>query len=381
MLEIPESLGLYIHIPWCIKKCPYCDFNSHQSESSNLPEQQYLEALITDFSSEISALDMPRTVSSVFIGGGTPSLLSPEFYAALFAELRSHIDFKIDAEITMEANPGAVEAGHFSGFREVGINRLSIGVQSFSDKALNALGRIHNATDAKRAFSSARIAGFDNINIDLMHGLPGQTLQAGLDDIQQAIALKPEHISWYQLTIEKNTEFYKRPPKLPAEDALHDIATQGGLLLLKNNYQQYEVSAYALKGIKQSEHNKNYWLFGDYLGIGAGAHSKLSKNEKVMRHWKTRGPTDYMRANNQRSGQRIIAPDELPVEFMMNALRLNDGFEKSLFTRRTGLKLSMLENKLQQLQDDGMLEIDGKRVRPSARGRQFLDDLVAQFIA
>jgi len=381
MLEIPESLGLYIHIPWCIKKCPYCDFNSHQSESSNLPEQQYLEALITDFSSEISALDMPRTVSSVFIGGGTPSLLSPEFYAALFAELRSHIDFKIDAEITMEANPGAVEAGHFSGFREVGINRLSIGVQSFSDKALNALGRIHNATDAKRAFSSARIAGFDNINIDLMHGLPGQTLQAGLDDIQQAIALKPEHISWYQLTIEKNTEFYKRPPKLPVEDALHDIATQGGLLLLKNNYQQYEISAYALKGIKQSEHNKNYWLFGDYLGIGAGAHSKLSKNEKVMRHWKTRGPTDYMRANNQRSGQRIIAPDELPVEFMMNALRLNDGFEKSLFTRRTGLKLSMLENKLQQLQDDGMLEIDGKRVRPSARGRQFLDDLVAQFIA
>ena len=381
MLEIPESLGLYIHIPWCIKKCPYCDFNSHQSESSNLPEQQYLEALITDFSSEISALDMPRTVSSVFIGGGTPSLLSPEFYAALFAQIRSHIDFKIDAEITMEANPGAVEAGHFSGFREVGINRLSIGVQSFSDKALNALGRIHNATDAKRAFSSARIAGFDNINIDLMHGLPGQTLQAGLDDIQQAIALKPEHISWYQLTIEKNTEFYKRPPKLPVEDALHDIATQGGLLLLKNNYQQYEISAYALKGIKQSEHNKNYWLFGDYLGIGAGAHSKLSKNEKVMRHWKTRGPTDYMRANNQRSGQRIIAPDELPVEFMMNALRLNDGFEKSLFTRRTGLKLSMLENKLQQLQDDGMLEIDGKRVRPSARGRQFLDDLVAQFIA
>jgi oxygen-independent coproporphyrinogen-3 oxidase len=381
MLEYPKSLGLYIHIPWCIKKCPYCDFNSHQSNSQTLPEQDYLKALLADFESEIALFDRARNVSSVFIGGGTPSLLSPKFYATLLSVIQSRVEFNNDIEITMEVNPGAVEKTYFKGFREAGINRLSIGVQSFSDNALTALGRIHTAGDAECAFVAAREAGFNNINIDLMHGLPKQTLAAAKHDLHTAMALKPEHLSWYQLTIERNTAFYKQPPTLPVEDTLHEISLQGEALLLANGYHQYEVSAYALNNDKPSAHNKNYWLFGDYIGIGAGAHGKLSLNGKVMRRWKTRTPADYMQGSNQLAGERVVCHEDLPAEFMMNALRLNEGFELDVFSQRTGLGLSVLNENLQRLEKDGLLQRYGQRVAATARGRRFLDNLVAQFVA
>lgn len=372
--------GLYIHIPWCIKKCPYCDFNSHvHEEGEGLPKEKYLQALLADLDDEIKLFQFPPVIQSVFIGGGTPSLMSASFYRRLFDALRQRTDIDAAAEITLEANPGTVDEVNFEGYVDAGINRLSLGVQSFSNDALKKLGRIHSADDAERAFIKARDAGFDNINIDLMHGLPGQSLQDALRDIQWAIDLGPEHVSWYQLTIEPNTAFYKFPPILPAEELLTEIYLAGLKKLSDKQYRQYEVSAFARPGY-QSRHNSNYWLFGDYLGIGAGAHGKITTGAHVVRRWKTRAPRDYLIKKEKLAGQKTVAAGELPVEFMMNALRLNDGFEQALFEQRTRQSISVIQPVLEQLTDAGLLTTLAGKICATAKGRLFLNDVIAAFM-
>ncbi len=384
MINTPP-LGLYIHIPWCVKKCPYCDFNSHEHSSTQLPEKEYLNALINDLDSELEVVDAQREIHSVFIGGGTPSLLSGEFYIHLFAALNQRLIFSADAEITIEANPGAVDETHFKGFIDAGINRISLGAQSFSDTALKRLGRIHDNRSIYHAFETARNCGFDNINIDLMHGLPEQSLAEGLDDLKAAFELSPEHISWYQLTIEKNTVFYNQPPTLPVENILDNLFMTGLDALTDAGYQQYEVSAFA-RDSKQSRHNKNYWRFGDYIGIGAGAHGKISGSDgSVSRRWKTRSPSDYLykedkpNTENKLAGTTLITKEDLPLEFMMNALRLNQGFTQQLFEQRTGLDFSQVKNTIAQLQAQGLMETSDKFYRTSQKGRLFLNNVIAKF--
>ena len=390
MINTPP-LGLYIHIPWCVKKCPYCDFNSHEHHSKQLPEKEYLNALINDLDSELKLVDEQREIHSVFIGGGTPSLLSGDFYIQLFAALNQRLNFSVNAEITIEANPGAVDEANFKGFIDAGINRISLGAQSFSDAALNRLGRIHDNRSIYHAFETARKCGFDNINIDLMHGLPEQTLAEGLDDLKSAFELSPEHISWYQLTIEKNTVFYNRPPTLPVENILDNLFITGLETLANAGYQQYEVSAFA-RDAKQSQHNKNYWRFGDYIGIGAGAHGKITDdNGAVTRRWKTRSPSDYLnlesninaenniKIENKLAGSTVIAKEDLPLEFMMNALRLNQGFTSQLFEQRTGLDFSLVQEPILQLQDQGLMDLSGKHYHTTEKGRLFLNNVIAKF--
>ncbi|MEC9482594.1 MAG: radical SAM family heme chaperone HemW, partial [Halomonas sp.] len=298
MNQLPP-LSLYVHVPWCVRKCPYCDFNSHGvGRSAELPEDGYLTALLADLDADL-ALAGQRELTSVFIGGGTPSLMSADFYGRFFAALNERLALSRDCEITLEANPGTVEQRRFAGYREAGINRLSIGVQSFQPAQLEALGRIHSGTEAERAVTSARCAGFDNINLDLMHGLPGQDVAQAIDDLEQALALSPEHLSWYQLTLEPNTEFHSQPPRLPEDDTLWDIQDAGHQRLEQAGYNRYEISAYARPG-RRSRHNLNYWRFGDYLGIGAGAHGKLSRpgasgTLDIERRWKSRQPDAYLR--------------------------------------------------------------------------------------
>ena len=378
MINTPP-LGLYIHIPWCVKKCPYCDFNSHEHHSKQLPEKAYLKALINDLDSELKVVDGQRNIHSVFIGGGTPSLLSGDFYIQLFAALNQRLVFSANAEITIEANPGAVDEANFKGFIDAGINRLSLGAQSFSDAALNRLGRIHDNRSIYQAFETARNCGFDNINIDLMHGLPEQSLAEGLDDLKSAFELAPEHISWYQLTIEKNTVFYNRPPTLPVENILDNLFITGLDVLADAGYRQYEVSAFA-RDSKQSQHNKNYWHFGDYMGIGAGAHGKISSNDgSVVRRWKTRSPSDYLKTENNLAGSILINKDDLPLEFMMNALRLNQGFTSQLFEQRTGLDFSRVKNSIGQLQTQGLMETSGEYFHTTDKGRLFLNNVISKF--
>lgn len=384
MINTPP-LGLYIHIPWCVKKCPYCDFNSHEHSSTQLPEKEYLNALINDLDSELEVVDAQREIHSVFIGGGTPSLLSGEFYIHLFTALNQRLIFSADAEITIEANPGAVDETHFKGFIDAGINRISLGAQSFSDTALKRLGRIHDNRSIYHAFETARNCGFDNINIDLMHGLPEQSLAEGLDDLKAAFELSPEHISWYQLTIEKNTVFYNQPPTLPVENILDNLFMTGLDALTDAGYQQYEVSAFA-RDSKQSRHNKNYWRFGDYIGIGAGAHGKISGSDgSVSRRWKTRSPSDYLykedkpNTENKLAGTTLITKEDLPLEFMMNALRLNQGFTQQLFEQRTGLDFSQVKNTIAQLQAQGLMETSDKFYHTSQKGRLFLNNVIAKF--
>lgn len=378
---IQPPLSLYIHIPWCVKKCPYCDFNSHEATGEHvlaLPEKEYLQALVRDAKSERTLIDPTREIVSVFIGGGTPSLMSGDFYIELFSSLGAIFKFANDAEITLEANPGAIDAAHFTGFIDAGINRLSIGAQSFSNDSLQRLGRIHSADNIYRAFDIARNAGFNNINIDLMHGLPEQTLTAGLFDLDSAFQLSPEHISWYQLTIEKNTVFYNQTPKLPAENLLDDLFLKGQQRLAAEGYLQYEVSAFARD--RQSAHNKNYWQFGDYVGIGAGAHGKLSLGGgDIVRRWKTRTPADYMAAADQLAGSTTVLQDDLPLEFMMNALRLNEGFTAALFNQRTGMSFDVVKRQVIRLQERGLLEQAEDYYRPSVKGRLFLNDVIAAF--
>lgn len=376
-VAVRPPLSLYIHVPWCVRKCPYCDFNSH-AFTGTIPESAYLEALLEDLDQDLTyATDRP--IETVFIGGGTPSLMSGEFYDRLFRELRARLVFAVDAEITLEANPGTLEAGRFEAFRKAGINRLSIGVQSFNPGHLKALGRIHDTDAAHRAIRAARRAGFDNFNIDLMHGLPGQTPQQALEDIQTALDYKPPHLSWYQLTLEPNTEFYSRPPDLPDDDHLWDIYRRGSDLLHLQGYQDYEVSAWSLHG-KASRHNLNYWTFGDYLAVGAGAHGKISLADgSIRRYWKTRQPDAYLnRIGSRTAGTDVIANEDLPLEFMMNALRLKEGVDESLFSERTGLPLTTVGVKLELLRSEKLLEKD--RLQATDLGQRYLNSLLERFL-
>ena len=376
MQTIP--LGLYIHLPWCERKCPYCDFNSH--EARTIPEMEYVDALLRDLKIDRD-LAGGRPVSTLFIGGGTPSLFSPAAIARLLAGIGSLIELSPSLEASMEANPGSAEAEKFAGFREAGINRLSLGVQSFDDGLLQALGRVHNSEQARAALEYARQAGFDSINIDLMHGLPGQTVAGAEADLRAALAFGPPHLSWYQLTIEPNTLFHKRPPLLPVEDALADIQEAGEILLASAGYRQYEVSAYSREGFS-CRHNLNYWSFGDYLGIGAGAHGKVSfADGRIQRYAKKRQPADYMAAAGKAFTARRheLADADRAGEFMLNALRLNEGFSLAQFSARTGLDPGAVNATLQRLEQRGLLESAGEWIRASDLGRRFLDSVIAEF--
>ncbi|WP_330926076.1 radical SAM family heme chaperone HemW [Candidatus Sororendozoicomonas aggregata] len=379
MLRLPP-LSLYIHVPWCVKKCPYCDFNSHVANQEGIPETQYLAALIADLHQEISKVQ-GRPLASIFIGGGTPSLLSPRAYKQLLSTLQQEMAFAEDIEITLEANPGTYEHGRFQGYLEAGINRLSLGVQSFQDEKLKGLGRIHSADEAICAITSLAESGFANINIDLMHGLPGQSPEDALYDLQTAIDFQPTHISWYQLTIEPNTVFYSKTPLLPPDDTLWSIQEAGQSRLAMHGYTQYEISAYSRPG-RQARHNVNYWQFGDYLGIGAGAHGKWTCKEtgKVYRNWKTRIPSDYLSPDKPfRAGQRTLAEDELPLEFMMNALRLHEGVPAGFYSDYTGLSLRSVSSAWETAIAKGLMVDSPNRLAPTPRGRLFLNDLLAIF--
>ena len=374
---VRPPLSLYIHVPWCVRKCPYCDFNSH-AFTGTIPESAYLQALLEDLDQDL-AFATDRPIETVFIGGGTPSLMSGDFYDRLFRELRARLAFATNAEITLEANPGTLEAGRFDAFRAAGINRLSIGVQSFNPDHLKTLGRIHDADAAHRAIRAARRAGFDNFNIDLMHGLPGQTPGQALEDIQTALDYKPPHLSWYQLTLEPNTEFYSRPPELPDDDHLWDIYRRGSDYLHQHGYEDYEVSAWSLQG-RASRHNLNYWTFGDYLALGAGAHGKISLVDGgIRRYWKTRQPDASLnRIGSRTAGSDAIAVDDLPLEFLMNALRLKEGVDESLFSERTGLPLTTVGVKLEQLRNEKLLVSD--RLQATDLGQRYLNSLLERFL-
>lgn len=377
-------LSLYVHLPWCVKKCPYCDFNSHAGQ--DIPEAAYLEQLKRDLLADTVFAD-GRPLRSIFFGGGTPSLMSPDFYKDLLSFVGQHLELTPVTEITLEANPGTTEADKFAGYREAGINRLSLGVQSFQPAYLETLGRIHSGQDAIRAVAQARQAGFDNFNLDLMHGLPRQDASAALADLQQAIDLNPTHLSWYQLTIEQNTEFYRHPPVLPEDDALWEIQQAGIELLQKADFSQYEVSAFSRPG-RQAQHNLNYWEFGDYLGIGAGAHGKVTQGIdgllRIQRYRKTRLPKDYLNATynlqpqpSLRIGEELIGSQDLPFEFMMNALRLTAGVPESLYQERTGLPLVEITPVLAKLRKLGLMK-DAK-LATTEKGLLFLNDVLSEF--
>lgn len=375
-------LGLYIHFPWCVRKCPYCDFNSHEAKG-NVPELAYINALVQDLEQDLP-LVWGRRISSIFIGGGTPSLLSPESLDALLSSIRARLAFNPGIEITLEANPGAVDYAKFEEFYSLGINRISIGVQSFADHCLQALGRVHNSQDAVMAIESAQKAGFNNFNIDLMFGLPGQSMSMAVNDINTAIALNPSHISYYQLTIEPNTLFHNKPPVLPVEEDIYAIQQACQSRLGESGFKQYEVSAYASEG-HQCAHNVNYWQFGDYLGIGAGAHAKISNasEQSIKRYWKVKNPQDYIgkvATSEHISGSRTLSRKEAGFEFMMNALRLTDGFETELFTRHTGLPMLVVEKQLKEAQLRGLIDWDVRKISPTIQGYQFLNDLLEQFL-
>ena len=372
-------LALYIHIPWCVRKCPYCDFNSHTA-SAVLPEEEYVDALLADLDQDLHAVH-GRVLSSIFFGGGTPSLFSAPALGRLLGGVEQRIAFASDIEITLEANPGTFEQEKFSAYRQLGINRLSIGVQSFQPAKLQGLGRIHTGDEAVRAAAMARQAGFDNFNLDLMHGLPDQSLEDALDDLRQAIALAPTHLSWYQLTLEPNTVFWNQPPTLPEDDILWDIQEAGQTLLAEHGYAQYEVSAYAKPG-RAARHNLNYWAFGDFIGIGAGAHGKLSHPDgRIVRTWKTRLPKDYLNpAKAFQAGEKLLTVEELPFEFLMNALRLSDGVEAQLFAQRTGLSLEHLAKARQLAEHKGLLQVEPTRLAATPQGQLFLNDLLQYFL-
>ncbi len=375
-------LALYVHLPWCVRKCPYCDFNSHAVKPGRaVPEEDYVAALLRDLDHDRARLDA-RPLQSVFLGGGTPSLFAPPAIAQLLAGLRARLALAPDVEITLEANPGTVDAARLAGFRAAGVNRLSLGVQSFDDAKLRALGRIHDAAAAVHTVHAARAAGFDNLNLDLMFGLPGQDCGQALADLDAALALAPEHLSLYQLTLEPNTAFHRSPPPLPDEDAVWDmqLALQGALAAA--GYAQYEVSAYARPG-RACRHNLNYWQFGDYLGIGAGAHAKLTDRDGIARRWKVRHPADYMRRAGTPAalgGDQRLAPADAALEFMMNALRLTDGVAATLFTERTGLPLAFVAAQLRAAEARGLLVLRAGHVRATATGARYLNDLLGLFL-
>lgn len=381
-LALPP-LSLYIHIPWCVKKCPYCDFNSHELRPDNRDQNNYIQHLIADLEQDLH-FAQNRKLASIFIGGGTPSLFAPTFYEKLLSEIKSKISFNDDIEITIEANPGTLDNNHLYGYKVAGINRLSLGIQSFNDKHLHKLGRIHNQEQIFSAIKKAKEAGFYNINFDLMHGLPEQTREQALNDLQMAIDLAPTHISWYQLTIEPNTAFYSSPPTLPQENILEDISTAGFELLNNNDFAQYEVSAFAkdVQGRFLSKHNLNYWKFGDYLGIGAGAHGKITniKEQVIIRTQKTRAPKDYLNEDkNYTCSRNIVLQEDLPLEFFMNTLRLNQGFSLQEFEASTGATFSTIKPKLEELIQQKLIEktnADDVHYRTTALGQQYLNDVL-----
>jgi oxygen-independent coproporphyrinogen-3 oxidase len=372
-------LSLYIHIPWCVRKCPYCDFNSHEARGA-FPEQEYIAALVRDLEMALPLI-WGRKVYTVFFGGGTPSLLSGAGVAEILRQVRMLLPLDHNAEITLEANPGTVEADKFAAFRDAGVSRLSMGIQSFNDVHLRALGRIHSADEARRAIEVAQ-QHFDNINLDLMYALPDQTLEQALQDVQAALQFKPQHLSCYHLTLEPNTLFYRNPPSLPDDDASSDMQQRIEELLAEHGYQHYETSAFA-QPQRRAKHNLNYWQFGDYLGIGAGAHSKLSFHDKVIRQARYKQPQAYMDAVARGEPQQEafeVSHRDIAFEFMMNALRLNEGFDVALFTERTSLPLLAIRRELEEAEKRGLLWRDLQKIAPTPQGQRFLNDLLQLFL-
>jgi len=380
-LGAQPPLALYVHLPWCMRKCPYCDFNSHEIVSGEMPEQRYLDALVADLEASLP-LVWGREVHSIFIGGGTPSLFSPQGIDRLLSDIRARLKLAADCEITLEANPGTFEKDRFRAFRSAGVTRLSVGVQSFDDAHLKALGRVHDRAQAIAAVEEAQVA-FDTFNIDLMYALPGQQMPQLEADLAQAIALMPPHLSVYHLTIEPNTYFAKFPPRVPDDDLAYSMLDRITEMTHGAGYERYEVSAFA-KQSHRCRHNLNYWQFGDYLGIGAGAHGKLSFPHRVVRQVRYREPRLYM--DNALAGNAIaqadeVAREQLPFEFMLNALRLREGFPLALFNERTGLPITAIQAALQQAESRGLIERDFARVKPTEKGFDFLSDLQQLFLS
>jgi len=380
MSSIP--LSLYVHLPWCVRKCPYCDFNSHTAGDS-VPKEQYLKALVIDIAAEAAHAE-GRELVSVFLGGGTPSLFTPHEIGRVLDSVAQNFSTAADIEITMEANPGTIECGDPGGYRAAGVNRLSIGAQSFSKTSLALLGRIHSVDDISRSMQEASAAGFDSINLDLMYGLPRQGVDEALADIESALALRPQHLSWYQLTLEPNTVFYARPPEgMPDEERLADIQDAGQALLSRQGFYQYEVSAWSRDG-EQCRHNLNYWSFGDYLAVGAGAYGKVTDRAGVHRYSKPANPLSYMQAMKSQQPSPLpeaLSEPELLFEFMLNALRLRDGFDEALFEQRTGLPADRLADAAEAATERGLIERSGAgRWQPTALGRRFLNDLQGEFL-
>lgn len=374
--QIP--LSLYIHIPWCVQKCPYCDFNSH-AHQGKLPEELYVAALQQEIEQHSSSLAQ-RPIISIFFGGGTPSLFSGKAMDKILNAVAKYLTLSHDAEITLEANPGTVDQKHFADYRAAGINRLSLGIQSLQDDKLKILGRIHDRGQAQKAIQIAKAVGFDNFNLDLMFGLPTQTEAEALQDLRDALAFDSTHLSWYQLTIEPNTVFYSQKPTLPPDDTIWEMQLAGQELLRQHGFQQYEVSAYAQAG-KQCRHNLNYWQFGDYLGIGAGAHSKLTHDNAVTRFAQVRQPASYLDAEKRNHLKiKTIPEKDLIFEFMLNALRLTDGVPSELFTARTGIEISTIQPTLDAAYNKGLLEDATDHIRPTELGKKFLNDLVGMFL-
>lgn len=392
-LSVLPPLSLYVHIPWCVRKCPYCDFNSHElkpplpgplppgEREKNLDrklEEQYVRTLVLDLDAALPQI-WGRPVRTIFFGGGTPSLLSAAAIDGLLSAIRARLPLVADAEITLEANPGTFEAEKFAAFRAAGINRLSVGIQSFDPVHLKVLGRIHDDAQARGALEIARNT-FDNFNLDLMYGLPGQTIDQALADIEAGLEFSPTHLSAYHLTIEPNTLFHRHPPRLPDDEASADMQEAIEQRMARAGYLHYETSAFALPE-RQARHNLNYWAFGDYLGIGAGAHGKISFPDRITRHSRIKQPKDYLLAEDTLAEDRVVPAGEVPFEFALNALRLTEGFEVKLFSERTGLPLSEIEGPLSKAEKQGLLERDWRRIRPSARGRLFLNELLELFLA
>jgi oxygen-independent coproporphyrinogen-3 oxidase len=378
MSLLPPPLALYVHLPWCVRKCPYCDFNSHAAPSI-LPQREYVDALLEDLDLDLSVVPS-RSLVSIFFGGGTPSLFSPEEIGRFLGAVRAHVACVSDLEVTLEANPGTIEHGRFAGYREAGVTRVSLGVQSFNELHLKALGRIHGSTDVYRAVDELGRAGLDNFNLDLMYGLPQQSAEQALEDLRCALALQPAHISHYQLTLEPGTVFHHRPPVLPDDEQTWQMQTQCQSLLAQHGYEQYEISAYARDG-RRCRHNLNYWEFGDYVGIGAGAHGKLT-GDKIERTVRSRQPRDYLsRSPAARvTERREVAQEELAFEFMLNALRLTHGFDVSVFEARTGLGIDFIQPQLKRAGDRGLIDAKDGRLRPTDFGTRFLNDLQGIFL-
>lgn len=371
-------LSLYIHLPWCVRKCPYCDFNSHEAKDS-LPEELYIAALMRDLDNQLELVN-DRPLISIFFGGGTPSLFSAKSIAQILEGVAKRVRFHVEIEITLEANPGTTDQARFKGFRNAGVNRLSLGLQSLQDEKLKALGRIHDSDQAKRAITHAMDAGFQNFNLDLMYGLPNQTIDDALHDLEAAMQFNPLHLSWYQLTIEPNTVFYKFTPTLPHDDLIWEMQCAGQALIKQSGLNQYEVSAYSQPN-QACKHNRNYWEFGDYVGIGAGAHSKMTDHltGTVYRYSQTKQPRDYL-AIKSLDNRSVLTEDDLVFEFMLNALRLTDGVASNLFTERTGLPMERLTLKLLEAKKRGLLMDDHQMLCPTESGKRFLNNLVMLFL-